>query len=519
MYEDYEEYNDDEIMAILEEYNKKRTFENMCGPAASMFTHAIVLTLLFLFIVGKVKPQEETLTVQTMQMEEVILEDLIEDPIKEEFEEPIEEMEEPDERPPNEKMSEVDEVSESLHDVSDEAPSTDDDMPDLEVLDHKLTNSPLKFRGPIGGRAASGRRGLVQKGGGGIGGQIAVDRALRWLARVQHENGSWENNSAHSGLALLTFLAHGETPMSEKYGRTIQKAIQWLVKYGSDDLNVKRRPMAYSHGIATYALCEAYAMTKLPMVRVAMEKCLDALIDGQMDNGGFGYGYTKGARWDNSVAGWNVQALKAGLVAGSSNPKLDDAIKKAIKFYKTVAFVGGNSYSGFGYAGKENGNNGISQNLTGTGVVCLQLLGEIDCKQVTSGLDYINMERIEQYEKVAKDPSQWNKVGGDCLYGWYYDTQAVYNGRNTKAGKAAWVRWRNAFETVLKKSQNPEGYWQTNGKHKIGTADTGGRVLATCLSSLQLMVYYRYLPTFDIKKMNQHNVEIEEDDIEDLIDF
>ena len=57
-----------------------------------------------------------------------------------------------------------------------------------------------------------------------------------------------------------------------------------------------------------------------------------------------------------------------------------------------------------------------------------------------------------------------------------------------------------AFEKVLIRAQNPEGYWQVTGH--IGGANTDGRVLSTCLSALQLEVYYRYLPTFDKTKVD-----------------
>ena len=85
-------------------------------------------------------------------------------------------------------------------------------------------------------------------------------------------NGSWENNPAHSGLALLCFLAHGETPLSEEFGVTVQKAMQWLAN-GMPKNKLWSR--AYSHGIATYALAEAYGMTQIPFLHEAMENGLD----------------------------------------------------------------------------------------------------------------------------------------------------------------------------------------------------------------------------------------------------
>ncbi|RMD80940.1 MAG: hypothetical protein D6820_05940, partial [Lentisphaerae bacterium] len=80
--------------------------------------------------------------------------------------------------------------------------------------------------------------------------------------------------------------------------------------------------------------------------------------------------------------------------------------------------------------------------------------------------------------------------------------QAVFNAQAHGLFKGTWKEWNETFQKVLIRAQNPEGYWETNGHLHIGTPDTPGRILATCLAALQLEVYYRYLPTFDIHKMD-----------------
>lgn len=102
------------------------------------------------------------------------------------------------------------------------------------------------------------------------------------------------------------------------------------------------------------------------------------------------------------------------------------------------------------------------------------------------------------------DPSKWKSIGSHNLYGWYYDTQAMFNSANVD--KARWKRWRKAFETVLIRAQDEEGYWETTG-HGTG-ATTPGRVLSTCWAALQLEVYYRYLPSYDMKKINQFAIDV-----------
>ncbi|NQZ70456.1 MAG: hypothetical protein HRT89_20580, partial [Lentisphaeria bacterium] len=372
-------------------------------------------------------------------------------------------------------------------DINDDAPQSDDDMETEEYMDVQPNNSPLTISGIMGGRTAAGRAGAVKKHGGSGKGQQAVNKALKWLASVQEENGSWESRPAHTGMALLVFLAHGETPLSETYGKTVRTAIKWLHEYASGSKMMKSR--AYSHGIATYAIAEAYGMTQIPFLKTDMEKCIQRIIDGQQEGGGFDYNYAKGARWDLSVCGWQFQALKASFVSGASNPGLQEAIYKSIKFLKNTTYKG---YK-FGYSSAGSGGN-----MTGVGTVALQLLGASKSEEAQGGCRTIEEERLNLYRKVLKAPDTFAGVAAGATYGWYYDTQAMFN-----TGGGTWKRWRKIFEPVLIKAQDPAGYWETTGGPGMGPT-LPGRILSTCWTVLQLEVYYRYLPTFDIGKMDRH---------------
>lgn len=498
--------SDAELELIIREYQKRQMIENLTGPGISIVAHMVILLLAFIFIVTNKPNMDPPLIVETAVIEEIELEKEMVDEL-DDIEDDIVEDEKPFAEPTEAPSDAVGEEAAPV-DVSDEAPQTDDQAETEDVLDIVKNRSPLSFPSTMGGRKPAGMAKAVKDGGGSKQGQASVNKALRWLASVQNENGSWGDlkklpsceepgHPGHTGLALLVFLAHGETPLSEKYGKTVQNAMRWLATYGNQsDLNVKQKPMGYAHGIATYAISEAYAMTKIPFMQSAMENCIDKLIDGQMGNGGFGYGYTSGPRWDMSVAGWNFQALKAARLAGCSNEKLPSAIKKSISFLRSVGY---NGQGNFGYAADEGGKGSTRPNMGGVGTVSLQLLGMPESPQVREGCERIGKTRLEEYETVMTDPSKWTSVGSANLYGWYYDTQAMFNSQNVD--KARWKRWRKAFETVLIRAQNPEGYWETTS-HGTG-ATTPGRVLSTCWSALQLEVYYRYLPTFDRSKLEQ----------------
>ena len=490
------EANIDEVnvAAVLAEYHRKQLLENMIGPGISLVMHIIVLTLMLIYVANR--PMVEPPTIEVSIVEEEIKE--IEPEVLEEIQPETTTM---DDKLPSTEVSDAPSddvgVNTSIADFSDAAPETDDNMDTHQVMDVINNNSPLHLSGLYGGRTNAGRRSAVKKYGGSGGGQNSVTKALKWLAMVQNDDGSWGNQSpAHTGMALLTFLAHGETPLSETYGTTVQKAMKWLVDTEMATATGDMGQNAYGHGIATYALCESYGMTRIPFLRTAMERALGVIINGQQVGGGFNYGYSKAERWDGSVSAWQFQALKAGYVAGATNPGLEDAIRKSITFLRRTAYA---NYK-FGYSSAGSGGN-----MTGAGTVGLQLLGAGGSPEAMGGVTTVSTERLGLYQSVLADPGKWNEVAGGAMYGWYYDTQAIFNSQAGNAGGGAWKEWRNVFEKVLLRAQQPEGYWEVKTGFGLG-ADLPGRILATCWSALQLEVYYRYLPSFDIGKMDQHKV-------------
>jgi hypothetical protein len=308
----------------------------------------------------------------------------------------------------------------------------------------------------------------------------AVMRALRWLQSEQLPDGSWpKTKPAMTSLALLTFLAHGDTPKSEEFGETVQKAMQWLVRNQEPNGLFKGRDgHNYSHPIATYALCEAFALTKVPKVKEAAEKALAVVIEGQHPSGGWDYNCKQSTRDDTSYMGWCVQALKAAKMGGFKHPGLDRAMRLAVKGMQKNAHPQG----GFGYTTPGRGG------LTGVGVLCMQLLGAGGESEARRGLQYLDQQATLNW----REP--W---GASPVYYWYYTTQAKFH-----AGGAAWAKWNPHFarelvraQTVLKGESadgKDMGYWDSPGAKE----HSDGRVQDTCLSTLQLEVYYRYLPTF-----------------------
>ncbi len=344
--------------------------------------------------------------------------------------------------------------------------------------------SPVIMKGIYGSRNAGMRGQLMKRFGGDEKTEAAVMAALRWLKKNQHADGSWPKNKvAMTGLAILTFLAHGEKPGAEspEFGETVQRAIEFLIKSQTPN---GRLTSSYSHAIATYALCEAYGMTMNPNVKDAADKAINVLVVGQNPDGGWCYGLVPEDDSDTSVMGWCAQALKAAQLSNAyyDREALEATIKKSIRGFQRNHRPGG----GFGYRGPGAGG------LSSVGVLSMQLLGASGSPEVRSTLTMMDAWQPAFLTEDVKG------IGGSLQYYYYYATQAKFH-----AGGKSWETWNEKMKPIYLSALKIEkdaytdhlgklrdiGWWENTDDH------TDRPVMDTCLTALQLMVYYRNLPT------------------------
>jgi len=378
--------------------------------------------------------------------------------------------------------------------------------------------SPIKMKGVYASRSPGAKGSVHGRGGaGGFGSnsggsaltEAAVVRALRYLKKNQQADGSWKAQKvAMTGLVVLTYLAHGETPSdSKEFGPTIQKGIEFLIKSQKADGHFNGVDgNEYAHPIATYALCEAYGMTLNPNVKVAAEKAILPILKGQHPTGGWTYRMDPNVhkpgkdekpsaldgkyRDDTSYMGWCVQALKAAKMADvyPDHAALEKALKLAVKGFEKNA----NPNGGFGYVGPGQGG------LTAVGTLCLQYLGASGEGDVKKSLDLM--------DNWAPSFDAKSSLGTALQYYCYYATQCKFH-----VGGKRWENWNKAMWPLYTKNQKvtaktESGYVDADGKPQdIGWWENGDTftdrpIMDTCLASLQLMVYYRYLPTYNTAK-------------------
>lgn len=356
--------------------------------------------------------------------------------------------------------------------------------------------SPVVLTGLMPGRTAVGRANALRSHGGSEETEAAVRRALDWLKANQEKDGSWrgsgwaESRTGMTGLALLTFLAHGETTSSAEYGASVAAGLRFLVEKDQKDdgtfravekiVQPRGRGGVYAHAIATYALSEAYSMTRNPLLLEPMEKGIQRIIRGQREDGGFDYAYALqpgpeggGRERATSVAAWQIQAMKAAHLAQVDIPGLQSAMALAASGIKLNQRQDGK----FIYASASPRIVSIDNRyiMTAIGAFSLQILGEGRSPPVRDAMRQI----------AALSPEAFHQEG-EPVYAWYYATQAYFH-----EGGAVWARWNRLFAPMAVNNQNPDGSWNW----QLGRTGNYGPVYHTTLTALSLMVYYRNLPT------------------------
>jgi hypothetical protein len=325
----------------------------------------------------------------------------------------------------------------------------------------------------------------LKESGGTEQGEKAVVAALDYLKKTQNADGSWDtaHHVAMTGLSLLAYLGHCETPQSKKYGDTVLKAIMYLVNTGLKNQDGvlctgRGHGAVYEHGIATYALAEAYTFCsklniKIPDLDKVTKKAGDLLMEGQTPVGGWLYGYAKGGSGDNSVGYWQIQAMKACKHTGLfKESDLKKHSKLALEWLEKVQGADG----AIGY----NSNPAQYPGLTGGGVLAFQMWDEGNHKSVKKGVEWI--EKNGTFDPKALN----NDRHPSSLYYHYYHMQAMMN-----YGGKEWDKYNKMVRDPLIEAQAKDGSWNLPcGSHGQATQ----LHMSTCLATLMLEVYYRFLP-------------------------
>jgi hypothetical protein len=492
-YEDEEEYEEEHAGGG----HRFLLFAAVPGWLVSMIVHAVVLMVMALLTFGPDVDKVRAVITAAPPAEEL-------DEI-EEFEEQLIDPVDVQAFDTITDITPVQMITESIpQDVTEVAVADDLDQAAIAVdlVDFGAETAPksdlLKEIGSYSGTGLDGRgtaaarSAAVKAFGGNADSEAAVAAALKWIADHQLPDGGWcfdhrigpiinnrPRTSDHPGslqdnarngataMAVLPFLGAGQTHTEGSYKETVRGGLYYLVNHMKRDGSLHEGGgNMYSHGLASIALCEAYAMTHDRDLMVPAQAALNFIVYAQDPIGG-GWRYTPRTPGDTSVVGWQLMALKSGHMAYLNVPA--PTIRGAIKFLDTVQMNSG-AYYGYTTPAKR-------ETTTSVGLLCRMYLGwKKEHAALQEGVKYLS----------ATGPDNQN------MYFNYYATQVL-----RQYGGAEWDQWNVKMRDYLVAKQDKAGpaagSWFFSGGHG---ADKGGRLYNTSLAAMILEVYYRHMPIY-----------------------
>ncbi len=379
----------------------------------------------------------------------------------------------------------------------------------------------------LAGRSAAQREKLAAQNGASPASENAVKLALKWIADHQLPDGSWsfdhrvgpgthrsspnpgdftDSPRAATAMAVLTFLGAGQTHVEGEYIETVDKGLAFLIssarktRYGWSWEEDKGG--MYNHGLASIALCEAYAMTG--DVRL-LEPARQSLryIEYAQDPYGGGWRYVAKQQGDTSVVGWMVMALKSGKMCGIEIES--GVIRKSRRFLNFVSSESGSFY-GYTHPDEEMRRKG----MTAVGLLCQMYLGwSRENPALRTGVGWLGDRGPEVGDwkpgmAVTEERKDNFRAG---MYYNYYATQVM-----SQFGGEKWTKWNDEMRDFLVATQCSQGAskgsWFFQDPDEGGYVH-GGRLYATTLAAMTLEVYYRFLPLYDDKKTSEAEFELD----------
>jgi hypothetical protein len=395
--------------------------------------------------------------------------------------------------------------------------------------------------------------------------------ALRWLARHQNPDGSWSVMGFHkncgrqgysqncatnefagndqydvgvTALALLAFLGGGYAPSNREqvyspdlvdpgardsilggpkltYGDVVKRALKYLISIQDTSGRLGRDVdrYIYNHMLGTVALCEAYGITRIWLLRGPTEKAVQFLIDSRGQGGAWRYGY-RSADADSSVTGWAIMAIKSAETAGlpidrsvhdGARRWFEQVTVKAKVSAKITGIPGwdeGRQLTISGYLGPKDAGRLVSvsgmnehyaytPSMTAMMMIASALMDGKLPPVAEGSVD--TLLAFPPARWTLQDKQSWRRVD------FYYLHHATYAlSRVIPVEDDRWKSWVAAIREAVVQTQNLRGYEGICAEGSWEPVDRwsceGGRVYATSICALTLEALYRFPKTLALEK-------------------
>lgn len=364
----------------------------------------------------------------------------------------------------------------------------------------------------VSARSGAKKVEALERFGGDEKTERAVAAGLEYLASIQRRNGSWgqprkvdekygETIVGTTAISTLAFLGAGHHPGREsEYQDVVRESIDYLLETQTRRGHFGLRTSAYSHGIATYALGEAYLLTRDEALRPPLELAVKHILRQQeLDSdrpeyfGGWGYYYDDGHRYDRyprvSVTVWQIMAVETATFAGL---EIDPGHLEAAKYFLENSWTP--RLERFLYNRKPTRLESKYPTLPGStpaATFALIVLGsDVDSAPIRGGLRFVADRPPLAWREGTT--AQFIRNGYGNPYFWYYGTLAMF-----MRGGEGWDRWNERLKATLLPSQRDDGSWSPISIYSEYAGDSDRyRAYTTALNVLMLEVYYRYLTPF-----------------------
>lgn len=305
-----------------------------------------------------------------------------------------------------------------------------------------------------------------------------TNKCLQYLADSQAPNGSWsdmqyKSNSGVTALCCLAFMAEGSRPRVGKYGKHLDKGLDFLLAnvQGNGVIAAEgNNPLGamYEHVLSSMALMFSYGdMPWRPQLQDVLAKSIQILTRSQKIDGGWRYDIAREGYADMSVTANVLWLLRTGKKAGFTVSQ--EQIKKGVDYIVKCAYPDGTfRYRYFGLH--------ASASLGGTGIIAVSNNGNLNHPLIGPARDRLDYD----YKRYTIQDLLARRY---YVYGCFYASVAMYS-----TGDEYWNPWYQKATQVLKTMQRKDGeMWD----------EFDNTIYPTAMAAIVLLAPKGYLPIYE----------------------
>ncbi len=308
---------------------------------------------------------------------------------------------------------------------------------------------------------------------------------------------------AVTSLCIMAFIAHGHVPGDGPYGKTLERATDYVLscqkqnglvtRLGPDGPRITRLVgreiggcAAYNHAISSLVLSEVYGMSppdRTRRLQAAIDKAIVATLEMQRwpkdvpsDRGGWRYiDDYDGSDSDLSVTGWQLMFLRSARNAGFNVP--DERIEEAVAYVRRCF----DERDGVFVYSKSNPSR--TRSMAGAGILALAHAGLHDTEEARRSGNWLLQRPFDEYNATIPGARS-----DRYHYGLFNCCQAMY-----QLGGAYWEKFYPPAALAVLNNQQADGSWTVDSQYHDAPY---GSAYTTSLAVILLGASNQLLPIF-----------------------